>query len=207
MIFGKKKGAEYAEQAQHYAPSSSTEEQPKKGKFRDTGVGKVVDDLGEKVQEVKHKWNKISMFLSVLSVLFFTLFSLVGIWKDWGQTKLFPVIVVGTIVYVIVFVVYTVVTTIQSKNVKKGLKDFKSTMKYWKLTMNLLFLALNVLVFANSWQNYKLEDGLLPIFTMLASGSLLVCNLFVTVIKLITHTIFDKMRRNRDKKRMQQKGR
>ena len=207
MIFGKKKSADQAVEDQHHNNSLAQNEQPKRGKFRDTGVGKVVDDLGEKVQEIKNKWNKISMFVSVLSVLFFTLFSIVGIWKKWGQSKLFPVIVVGTALYVIVFVVYTVVTTVQSKNVKKGLKDFKSTMKYWKLAMNLLFLVLNVLVFANSWQSYKLQDGFLPILTMLASGSLLLCNLFVTVIKLITHTLFDKMRRNRDKKRMQKKGR
>ncbi|MBR2967097.1 MAG: hypothetical protein IKC52_06510 [Clostridia bacterium] len=207
MIFGKKKSADQAVEEQRHNNSLSQNEQPKRGKFRDTGVGKVVDDLGEKVQEIRTKWNKISMFVSVLSVLFFTLFSIVGIWKEWGQSKLFPVIVVGTALYVIVFVVYTVVTTVQSKNVKKGLKDFKSTMKYWKLAMNLLFLVLNVLVFANSWQSYKLQDGFLPILTMLASGSLLLCNLFVTVVKLITHTIFDKMRRNRDKKRMQKKGR
>lgn len=147
----------------------------------------VVEKKETIFDKARERRERFSLFVAFLGALFFVVSLLLKAKKNI-DSPLFPIILILTIAYILVFVIFLFIHRNDSKKVKEDTKKFKSVVSFFNLIMNLIFVVVSVLIFIQSLSGLKEDPNIFVLIDTGFSGLLLLLKL-ISILKKVNKTV------------------
>lgn len=101
-------------------------------------------------QKVKNRLNITKLIFGILSMVAYTIFTVVMLSKNWGSTVYMGIVMGFVGVYILLFIIIIILTVKSGKKVSRSFKDYKSGLKILSNLLRLINFGLSVSIFTHA---------------------------------------------------------